>query len=296
MGILGAFAIFMYLSAIVYLAKSGIVKSDLKILLGATGGLIAVLGFLVERYEKIVLRRIELQTSFYIQWRDLRKEIRSLKGQAGEAACEEKFTEYFQFLNHEYDMKHHLNPRILDFYKVYRENEFKDDTKYGNRTHKDWWYKISDKTLTKKFKAYVNDEIIKKLDKPNKSQQQTVTPKEDNIQAKVKYSDRRRNKRLKVSFEISLPDQDGKTINISASGVYFEVITNDRGAFSPGTMIQLQINTVTNTPGSRERKLKLSGRGTVIRNCIIEKNRIMIIALGVALEFTEKLNTVLDND
>ncbi len=122
------------------------------------------------------------------------------------------------------------------------------------------------------------------------------------MQTKEKYSDRRRNKRrhgdrrcnkrVNLSFEISLPDQDGKTINISASGVYFEVITNDREAFSPGTTIPLQINTVTNTPGSLERKLKLSGRGAVIRNCIIEKSRIMIITLGVALEFTEKLNIV----
>ncbi len=117
------------------------------------------------------------------------------------------------------------------------------------------------------------------------------------MQAKEKYSDRRRNprrrnKRVNLSFDISLPDQDGKTINISASGVYFEVITNDRKAFSPGTTIPLQIYTVTNTPGSLERKVKLGGRGAVIRNCIIEKNRIMIITLGVALEFTEKLNIV----
>ncbi len=107
---------------------------------------------------------------------------------------------------------------------------------------------------------------------------------------------RRRNKRVNLSFDISLPDQDGKTINISASGVYFEVITNDREAFSPGTTIPLQISTVTNTPGSLERKLKLSGRGAVIRNCIIEKTRVMIITLGVALEFTEKLNIVEDSD
>ena len=121
------------------------------------------------------------------------------------------------------------------------------------------------------------------------------------MQVKEKYSDRRcnprrRNKRVNLSFEISLPDRDGKTINISASGVYFEVITTDMEAFSPGTIIPLQINTVTNTPESRERKLKLVGRGTVIRNCIIEKTRIMIIALGVALEFTEKLNIVQNND
>ena len=107
---------------------------------------------------------------------------------------------------------------------------------------------------------------------------------------------RRRNERLNLSFEVSLPDKDGKIINISASGVYFEVITNDMEAFSPGTNIPLQINTVTYTPEGRERKHKLIGRGTVIRNCIIEKTRIMIITLGVALEFTEQLNIVQNND
>lgn len=106
---------------------------------------------------------------------------------------------------------------------------------------------------------------------------------------------RRRNVRLNLPFEVSLPDQDGKTMNVSASGVYFEVITNDIEAFSPGTIIPLQINTVTNTPGSRERKLKLSGRGTVIRNRIIE-NPGHESSLRVALEFTEKLNIVLNND
>ncbi len=126
------------------------------------------------------------------------------------------------------------------------------------------------------------------------------------MQAKEKYSDRRHNKRryhdrrcnvrLNLAFEVSLPNQNGKTINISASGVYFEVITNDIESFSPGTIIPLQINTVTNTTEYRERKLKLSGRGKVIRNCIIERTRIMIIALGVALEFTDKLNIVLNND
>ena len=91
---------------------------------------------------------------------------------------------------------------------------------------------------------------------------------------------RRRNERLNLSFEISLPDQDGKTINVSASGVYFEVITDDIEAFSPGTTIPLQIKTVSNILGY--------GRGTVIRNCIIE-NPGHDNTLGVALKFTEEL-------
>ena len=107
--------------------------------------------------------------------------------------------------------------------------------------------------------------------------------------------DRRQNERLNFSFEVSLPDQGGKTTNVSASSACFEVAIKDMESFSPGTTIPLQINTVTNTPGSGERKLKLSGRGTVIRNWIIEKPD-HENTLGVALEFTEKLNIVLDND
>ncbi len=120
-------------------------------------------------------------------------------------------------------------------------------------------------------------------------------PDQDKRHGDRRSNPRRRNERLNLSFEISLPDQDGKAINVSASGICFEVAKKYMEAFSPGTTIPLQINTVTNTPGSQERKLKLSGRGTVIRNWIIE-NPDHENTLGVALEFTEKLNVVLDND
>ena len=81
---------------------------------------------------------------------------------------------------------------------------------------------------------------------------------------------RRQSERQNVSFEILLSDQNGKTINVSASGVYFEVATNDMEAFSPGTIIPIQINAVTAEPYSKEKKLKITGKGLVIRNCIIE--------------------------
>ncbi len=112
-------------------------------------------------------------------------------------------------------------------------------------------------------------------------------PDQDKRHGARRCNPRRRNVRLNYSFEVSLPDQDSKTnsktINISASGVYFEVITNDMEAFSTGTTIPLQmcINTVT----------KILVRGKVIRNCIIE-NPDHDNTLGVALEFTEELNIV----
>ncbi len=102
---------------------------------------------------------------------------------------------------------------------------------------------------------------------------------------------RRQSERQNIPFEILLSDQNGETINVSASGIYFEVATNDMEAFSPGTIIPLQINAVTTAPYSKERKLKLTGRGLVIRNCIIE-NPDHENSLGLALKFTDKLNIV----
>jgi hypothetical protein len=109
------------------------------------------------------------------------------------------------------------------------------------------------------------------------------------MQVKEKDSDKRKNERIDLSFLISLPGQNGMTKNISASGVYFEVITNDIEAFAPGTIIPIQITATTTTPGFEERKIKLSGEGCVIRNSIEDVtshgNKV-----GVALEFKDKLN------
>ncbi len=122
-----------------------------------------------------------------------------------------------------------------------------------------------------------------------------LTPYQSRRYGDRRCNPRRRNERLNLSFDISLSDQDVKTINVSSSGVYFEVAIQDMETFSPGITIPLQINTVTNTSEYRERKLKLSGRGAVIRNCIIE-NLDLDSSLGVAMEFTETLDIVLNRD
>jgi hypothetical protein len=109
------------------------------------------------------------------------------------------------------------------------------------------------------------------------------------MQVKERDSDKRNNERIDLSFAISLPGQDGETKNINASGVYFEVITDDIEAFAPGTTIPIQITATTNTPGFEERNIQLKGEGRVVRNNIkdvtTQGNR-----LGVALEFKDKLN------
>ncbi len=99
----------------------------------------------------------------------------------------------------------------------------------------------------------------------------------------------RTTERMDLELQISIPGQEGKTINISASGVYFEVVTSDLNAFSSGTTMPIEIKAVTNTPGCDERKVKLQGQGFIVRNEIKDitgnGNR-----LGVALEFKDKFD------
>ena len=92
---------------------------------------------------------------------------------------------------------------------------------------------------------------------------------------------RRRNERRNLSLEIFMPDQVGKTINVSERGVLFEVITNAMNVLSPGTTVPLKIAAANSTPG-------YDGRGTVIRHCVIE-NPDRDDSLCVALELTENL-------
>ena len=111
------------------------------------------------------------------------------------------------------------------------------------------------------------------------------------MQVIEKDSNRRTNERLDLSLQLSLPDQNSKTINVSTGGAYFEIITNNMKTYSPGTTIPFLITTATtNYEGI---KLKLAGRGLVLRNDIRKiTNRGNI--LGVALEFKEKLNIFVD--
>jgi len=113
------------------------------------------------------------------------------------------------------------------------------------------------------------------------------------VQQNKIYNDKRLNERLNLALQILLIDHKGETKNISASGVYFEVITNKREAFFPGTIITVQIGVVITTPGLEGRGIKFTGRGFVLRNDIKDVtsrgNR-----LGIALKFDEKLNILVD--
>ena len=104
-----------------------------------------------------------------------------------------------------------------------------------------------------------------------------------------KVPDRRVDKRLDLAFQIMSNGYKGETINISSTGAYFEVITDDIEAFSPGTSIPIHINASATTPGFESREINLKGNGAIVRNDIkgvtSHGDR-----LGVALEFEERLD------
>jgi len=114
------------------------------------------------------------------------------------------------------------------------------------------------------------------------------------MKVKENDSDRRDCRRLDLSLQIKLPDQIGKTVNISASGVYFEVVTKDLEPFSLGTLVPVQISAVTTTPGFEERELNFDGRGLIVRNEIKERASYGK-RLGVAMEFKDRLNILIDS-
>ncbi len=103
---------------------------------------------------------------------------------------------------------------------------------------------------------------------------------------KENFHDKRINERMVLSTQIMLLNHEGEIKNISASGVYFEVITKKREAFFPGTIIAIQIIMVITTPGLEGRGIRIKGSGFVVRSEVKD-----ITALGhrvgVALRFDE---------
>ncbi len=109
--------------------------------------------------------------------------------------------------------------------------------------------------------------------------------------AKEVYPDKRRRQRLNKKFEISLPHQvKGRTKNVSAIGVSFEVLTDNIAAFCPGTIIPFEITTINMTHDSIVTKLSLSGKGLITRREVIEESTGCGIKLNLTVLFMQKLN------
>ncbi len=106
-----------------------------------------------------------------------------------------------------------------------------------------------------------------------------------------KCAEQRETERMDLALQISVPGHEGNTVNISAGGVYFDVVTSDMNAFSPGTSMPIKINALTSTPGCDERNIKLQGQGVIVRTdtkaFTNPGNR-----LGVALKFKDILEVV----
>ncbi len=93
---------------------------------------------------------------------------------------------------------------------------------------------------------------------------------------------------MDLALQISVPGHEGKTLNISASGVYFRVVTSDIKAFSPGTTIPINITAHTSTPGCNDRNIKLQGQGIIVRTDVKAFTNLGS-RLGVALKFKDIL-------
>ena len=101
--------------------------------------------------------------------------------------------------------------------------------------------------------------------------------------------ERRADRRLDLALQITLLGHKGETINISATGVYFEVTTNDTDEFFTGRTIPVLINASPIIPGFRTKDIQLKGNGAIVRNDIkgvtSQGDR-----LGVAMKFKERLD------
>lgn len=113
------------------------------------------------------------------------------------------------------------------------------------------------------------------------------------MQARQKVINRRIDARLDRSLKVSLFDQHGKTVNISASGVYLEIITDDVDSFAPGRNLPVKITAATTTPGLKGKGIMLEGDAVVIRSDIKDVTS-HGSKLGIALEFRERLKMVSD--
>ena len=109
--------------------------------------------------------------------------------------------------------------------------------------------------------------------------------------AKGVYPERRRRQRLNGKFEVSLLHQvKGRTKNVSAVGVSFEVTTDNIAAFSSLTIIPFEITTINMVHDSIVTKFSLSGKGLITRREVIEETTGGGIKLNLTVRFIQKLN------
>ena len=105
----------------------------------------------------------------------------------------------------------------------------------------------------------------------------------------LERNERRVDERLKNSLQITLLDHKVDLENISAGGVYFELVTDNIVPFSLGRTVEFEILAKTYTPVSSSGTISLKGSGKIIRN-----NKTGSEKYGIALIFNEKLEILFD--
>ncbi len=107
------------------------------------------------------------------------------------------------------------------------------------------------------------------------------------VESHRKRSERRTEKRVERSLQMTISGCVVKTKNISPSGVYFEIITNNGKNYQLGKEIKVYIEGIYSEPVLTETRVWVTVSGVIVRiddkGCINHHKN-----LGVALKFDNK--------
>ncbi len=116
------------------------------------------------------------------------------------------------------------------------------------------------------------------------------------MSALFKGIERRSDKRLELSLPIKLLGHEGKSKNISSSGVYLEMETDVVELFSAGKKITLEITANIYTPWLPSKTVRFTGKGVILRANTVEgtenDSEKRTKRLGIALNFIERLKVM----
>ncbi len=158
-------AVFGYL-IFLYISNNVSSSTDYHKNLGIIAGVfLTVITLLWERQDNLINRRITLQQEFFNKWQSLKSELGKLNENSSKEKAFEKFSRYFELLDFEYIMAHHLNPMIFEEWVNSRIGEFKDEKIYAKRLFGQWWKDWSDGKNETDFNQAMNklyDKYFKK--------------------------------------------------------------------------------------------------------------------------------------
>jgi hypothetical protein len=120
--------------------------------------------------------------------------------------------------------------------------------------------------------------------------------KNKTMSALFKGIERRSDKRLELLLPIKLLGHEGKSKNISSSGVYLEVETDVAEQFSPGKKITIEVAANIYTPWLPSKTVRFTGKGVILRANTVEgtehDSEKRTKRLGIALNFIERLKVM----